>query len=469
MIPGNLRFLAFTERSLRDAGLLASFVEILESGQYAPTHFSFDDDHWFPYETAAFTHDVPAYCCDYSYALIARRQPPLYQAIVSTKSRGLNEFDFSFDGFQDEEAASHTFQLADDLANLLEPVFDMVCARGDEDGSAYRIGYDTLKLFEFLEAGPSLGVRNWYGSAVTTHLDGQGLADIKLADVARTDWGTRVDICPQPWLKSLRELAEAHATILHRLRGSGILGDYRSGASPQPGARWVVPKQPIGDLRPTSAEGELLEPLREAFVNGVTLTGVDLSDARLPRVDLEERRIKELLAVGAHMPGAIAERAWLPWAEFASANLRGADFSEATLGFANFAEADLHGAILRRANLSVAECCDCDLEEADLTEADLEGAVVTGARINRADLSKVRACHANFDHASLRQSILRGADFTEASLRSTDLTEADLTGGRFVGADFRGAILDGVKWSGAVVDGAIFDPDKGPTLDGLAT
>ncbi|MBV9894238.1 MAG: pentapeptide repeat-containing protein [Chloroflexi bacterium] len=103
--------------------------------------------------------------------------------------------------------------------------------------------------------------------------------------------------------------------------------------------------------------------LREAHLQGATLTEVDLVGASLSRANLEGARLNHANLEGADLSGA---------------NLRGADLWEANLKGCNLKDADLRGADLSA----------CVLEEAILWRADLQDAVLTGARLRETHLER---------------------------------------------------------------------------------
>lgn len=108
-----------------------------------------------------------------------------------------------------------------------------------------------------------------------------------------------------------------------------------------------------GELKLTLSESI---SLRDAFLPGAVMEGIDLSRADLRYANLED----------ACLSGTNFARAYLSHANLAFANLRGADFSGATLHSTRFVDATLSNANLTRAAL----------DGADFYRADLSG--VTG-------------------------------------------------------------------------------------------
>lgn len=101
---------------------------------------------------------------------------------------------------------------------------------------------------------------------------------------------------------------------------------------------------------------------------GQSLTGVDLSDATLTRVDFD----------GAQLNLAIFEDAVLSEVSFAGATLRGASFVGARLSDVSFEGADLRGAVfegavLERTSLDAALLCNTQTPVDKMDNSDCSG------------------------------------------------------------------------------------------------
>lgn len=133
------------------------------------------------------------------------------------------------------------------------------------------------------------------------------------------------------------------------------------------------------------------------YLDGIDLSGLDLSDARLMRCDF-----------------------------------RGASFDRSDLEGVDFSGSNLLGASLRGATLTNAAMLGTDVGEANLIGANLHG-----VRLARGKLAQVKAAFADFSGASLRNADLYCANFRSANLREADLRGADLRE-----TDLRGAMLE---------------------------
>lgn len=118
--------------------------------------------------------------------------------------------------------------------------------------------------------------------------------------------------------------------------------------------------------------GGRIEALEELNADGVSLVGVNLSEAflvriRLPKADLARANFDAADARQAEMRGAIVRDASLRSANFRGANLEGASFERSQLD-----EADLSGAKLNGADFAGASLENADLGNAELKDVKWE-------------------------------------------------------------------------------------------------
>jgi hypothetical protein len=142
------------------------------------------------------------------------------------------------------------------------------------------------------------------------------------------------------------------------------------------------------------------------------------AEALLRRYGQGERNFREI-----NLSGAKLWRMDLSGADLSGADLVGADLSEANLSEANLSGANLTGANLRRANL-----IDTKLMLASLRGANLEQAELTHAILEQADLSWANLTAANLSAANLNRAVLVDANLTAAILRGATLKHAKLKG-----------------------------------------
>ncbi|HXX16088.1 MAG TPA: pentapeptide repeat-containing protein [Candidatus Eremiobacteraceae bacterium] len=119
--------------------------------------------------------------------------------------------------------------------------------------------------------------------------------------------------------------------------------------------------QVINSAEGKGGNGGRIEALQELNADGVSLIGVNLSNAFL---------------MGVCLPKAHLARSNFDSADARSANLSGANLADASLRSANFRFARFQGASLTSSIL----------DEADLTGADLHNADLSGASLENADL-----------------------------------------------------------------------------------
>lgn len=133
------------------------------------------------------------------------------------------------------------------------------------------------------------------------------------------------------------------------------------------------------------AGGGRKDALEDLNKDDVSLSGVDISKAYLPELNL---------------PGAQLADANLARVDLRHANLTGAD-----LEHANLAKAYLQGAKLAEADLTYANLAEATLWDANLAEADLTGANLAGAHVRNANLARVHLGRVNLKNINFWRDI----------------------------------------------------------------
>jgi uncharacterized protein YjbI with pentapeptide repeats len=144
--------------------------------------------------------------------------------------------------------------------------------------------------------------------------------------------------------------------------------------------------------------------LAGAHLEGATLAGARLQDARL---------------AGAHLEGANLMEAHLEWTVLPEAHLQGANLTGAHLEWSVLNEAHFEHAVLFMAHLEHAHLHKARLEDADLGMAHLEWSDLLGAHLEGANLTG-----AHLQHARLDEAHLEGATLAGAHLQGTDFRRA---------------------------------------------
>ena len=126
--------------------------------------------------------------------------------------------------------------------------------------------------------------------------------------------------------------------------------------------------QVINTAQGKGGNGGRIDALQELNDDGVALIGVDVADAYLEGVRLENAAARRANFSGtdlrdARFAGARLDDASLHWA-----NLRNADLHNTSLTGANFEDADLSGASLAGADVAQASLARADLTGADLSQ-----------------------------------------------------------------------------------------------------
>jgi uncharacterized protein YjbI with pentapeptide repeats len=153
--------------------------------------------------------------------------------------------------------------------------------------------------------------------------------------------------------------------------------------------------QVINSAQGQKSSGGRIDALQDLVKDGVSLKGIDISNANLPRIELR------------------------------NANLAKGNFSEAYLAGSNLSGANLGEANLFRTNLFIT-----DLSETNLYKANLSGAVLlcvdlSGANLGEANLSEAKLYKANLSGADLRIANLSGASLPEANLKNANLLDVE--------------------------------------------
>jgi pentapeptide repeat protein len=128
--------------------------------------------------------------------------------------------------------------------------------------------------------------------------------------------------------------------------------------------------QVINTAQGKGGNGGRIDALEELNSDGISLIGVDLSDAFLQSVHLEKARLAR--------------------ANFGSADLRDSDLFAADLSQADLRSANFRGSILRDVNFQRAHLDGADLTNVDLGGADLAGTTLTNADLTNATLTNLR-------------------------------------------------------------------------------
>src|SRR6266403_3884340 len=128
--------------------------------------------------------------------------------------------------------------------------------------------------------------------------------------------------------------------------------------------------QVINTAQGKGGAGGRIDALEELSKDGVPLVGVDVSDAFLQGVVLNDEDLDR--------------------SNFSSADVRRGSFRDTRLEFANLASANIRGGNFQKADLRNATMQDADLQGADLGNANLEGADLSRADLRNTDLRSIK-------------------------------------------------------------------------------
>ncbi|MFZ2148771.1 MAG: pentapeptide repeat-containing protein, partial [Sedimentisphaerales bacterium] len=138
--------------------------------------------------------------------------------------------------------------------------------------------------------------------------------------------------------------------------------------------------QVINAAQGKTSSGGRIDALQDLHRDGISLTGVDISKAHLPKLNLEN----------AHLTYANLTEADLRFANLSRANLWGANLTRAFLYDVNLAGAFLYDANLTGAWLPEANLTGAALWNANLTGANLDDANLAGAFLYDANLTNIK-------------------------------------------------------------------------------
>jgi len=145
---------------------------------------------------------------------------------------------------------------------------------------------------------------------------------------------------------------------------------YFAGASDRLKQKHYQAWQVINTAQGKGGNGGRIDALGELNDDGISLIGVNVSNAYLQGLRLEKAQARR--------------------ADFNSSDLRGANFHRASLEDADFVWANLRGADLRDAGLTGAQFDDADLVGARLAGADLGGITLDRADLRDVDLDRIK-------------------------------------------------------------------------------
>jgi uncharacterized protein YjbI with pentapeptide repeats len=227
--------------------------------------------------------------------------------------------------------------------------------------------------------------------------------------------------------------------------------------------------------------------LSQALLSRVDLTGSTLTSADLSGTHLDQVEVQGLVITSANLSGIDASRltgvpAVLPtgWVvraghllgptallvgSFAAVDLTGLDLSGATLSSALLSNLSLVGTDLSTATMHLVSSSNVVSDATTVLPsgwsvtagylvgpgAQLQSAVLSGVDLTGRSLPGILLPLANLNGATLADASLIGADLTQASVTSANLNRADLSGAFLNSANFTLTSLRGAHFEGAIL------------------
>ncbi len=143
---------------------------------------------------------------------------------------------------------------------------------------------------------------------------------------------------------------------------------YFAGASDRLKQKHYQAWQVINTAAGKGGNGGRIDALEELNQDGISLIGVNASNAYLAGVRLEKAQARRAIFSSSDLREASFARASLDDADLTSANLRGADLSKCSLTGATLEDADLVGASLAEADVANASLARADLRNSNLRD-----------------------------------------------------------------------------------------------------
>ncbi|MGK7925795.1 MAG: pentapeptide repeat-containing protein [Spirulina sp.] len=294
-------------------------------------------------------------------------------------------------------------------------------------------------------------------------------------------WRDRVEAFESTWLEAAMEGLDNDLQNLAIIDLLGVLASLSliSGAIGyfgEAGERrkqtnyqaWQVINLAVG----RTAESGRKDAIEDLWGNEVSLSGLDIRDARIPELDLSAHcyfwhvRVLSWMCGGKQLPG-FSEKG----ADLERANLQGAELKKANFERAKLGQANLKGAKLQDTRFGEADLAGANFEGADLKKAGFEKAKLGQANLKRAKLWDARFGEADLAGANFEGADLKKAGFEKARLWGATLKNVKLWGVNFEGADlwqanFEGTVLWPNTFKGALLCETILpkesslDPDR---------
>jgi uncharacterized protein YjbI with pentapeptide repeats len=163
--------------------------------------------------------------------------------------------------------------------------------------------------------------------------------------------------------------------------------------------------QTINVAQGTTCNGGRIEALQDLNKDGISLAGVDVSKAHLPKLDLRRSDLLHANFAGSILWDTKFAFAKVFFANFDRANLTRANLFGAKLQCTNFTNAIFYEAVLKHAQFLKTDLTGANFSNADLTNAILWDSNLTGANLSGANLAKAQLTGADLTNIEGWQGI----------------------------------------------------------------
>jgi hypothetical protein len=227
-----------------------------------PTNWGPDERARNPYKREEILSTVSTMEGKFYMPGLVRRKAPRYQAFFTASNSGLKKVNIDFGSALSKNDLRQVFELADSLADKLEPEYGFVHMiwRGKYKSGVYNSSgvISSEKLQECGLTPPT--ARTWYGAHIIELIDKKRLGDAGIP-FQETKWGgIRFDLVAEPWNSDIEVLSKSQTAVMKSLTPSGVMGNYTVWHRCKPGPKWKpIPEKTSG----TCQNGNLLKAGRE--------------------------------------------------------------------------------------------------------------------------------------------------------------------------------------------------------------
>jgi len=244
MKPDAIYLLFITKQPLKDLESVAALMQNFDdTGDFAPTHWGFDERARTPYKRDDFVKAVIESKGEYQTPCFQRKKAPKYKAFFTAKNDDLKFLKLTLNNSIRKKDVEIVFELGNLIAQRLKPELGLIHPvwRLGEESNSYNDSVG-VKLADLQKYGlKAVCARTWFGQHIT-ELVGQDLLDESGAEISSTSWnGIQLDFMSEPWKADFEKLSEKKSEIMSILHKSQVFCEYQVPAfRSTPAKKWVA-------------------------------------------------------------------------------------------------------------------------------------------------------------------------------------------------------------------------------------